>query len=223
VSDDVYPYPDRAAAGRALASRLMADYGDRHDVLVLALPRGGVPVGFEVARALGAPLDVFLVRKLGLPSQPELAMGAIAMGGTRVLNPAVVSALRVPRDVVEAVTRQESRELERRARAYRGDRPLPDLREKTVILVDDGLATGSTMQAAAVALREGEPAAVVVAVPVGSRSAIEALSDVADEVVCAEVPEPFVAVGQGYEDFTQTTDAEVSDLLRRSAQARARS
>jgi predicted phosphoribosyltransferase len=220
VTEGDYPFPDRAAAGRALARRLVERFGGRDDVLVLALPRGGVPVGFEVARALGAPLDVFLVRKLGVPGQPELAMGAIALGGTRVLNPEVVAALRISSHDVEAVTREEAREIERRARAYRDDRPVPDVAGKTVVLVDDGLATGSTMQAAAVALREAGPAAIVAAVPVGSQTACAALSDVADEVVCAEVPEPFYAVGQGYRDFTQTTDEEVRDLLLQASGAR---
>jgi predicted phosphoribosyltransferase len=220
VRREHHPFADRADAGRALGRRLLPEYGGRKDVLVLALPRGGVPVGLEVARALGAPLDVWLVRKLGAPGQPELAMGAIASGGTRVLNPEVLAALDVSRDDVDRVTREEQAELERRATAYRGDRPPPDVRDRTVVLVDDGLATGATMQAAAVALRAADPAAIVVAVPVGSRSACEALSDVADDLVCVALPEPFRAVGEAYLDFSPTTDDEVREALRRAAGAR---
>jgi predicted phosphoribosyltransferase len=211
-------YRDRFEAGRALAAHLEA-YAGRPDVLVLALPRGGVPVGYEVARALQAPLDVFLVRKLGLPGQPELAMGAIATGGVRVLNEEVVRALGVPDEVIDAVAEEEQQELERRAREYRGDRPPPDVRGRIVILVDDGLATGSTMRAAVAALRRQGPARIVVAVPVGAAETCAEMQAEADEAVCAHTPEPFYAVGLWYEDFTQTTDEEVHDLLQRAAEA----
>ena len=187
---------------------------------MLALPRGGVPVAYEVARALDAPLDVFVVRKLGLPGQEELAMGAVATGGVRVLNEQLVRALRIPDDVIEAVTASERAELERRERLYRGDRPPLDVRGRTVILVDDGLATGATMQAAIQALRPQQPARIVVAVPTAAWETCEALKVQADEVVCAVTPDPFYAVGMWYEDFSQTTDDEVRALLARSAESR---
>jgi predicted phosphoribosyltransferase len=206
------PFRDRTDAGQRLAAKLAA-YADRPDVLVLALPRGGVPVGFEVARALHVPLDVFLVRKLGLPQQPELAMGAIASGGIRVLNDDVVRRLRIPDEVIDAVAEEELQELERRERRYRGSRPAPDIRGKAIILVDDGLATGSTMRAAVAALREQQPARIVVAVPVGAAETCAAMRDDADEVICARTPEPFYAVGLWYQNFAQTTDAEVRGLL----------
>ena len=209
-------FRDRFDAGRALAAKL-ARYANRPDVLVLALPRGGVPVGFEVARALNAPLDVFLVRKLGVPGREELAMGAIATGGVRVLNEEVVGALGIPDEEIEAVAAEEQEELERRAREYRGDRSPPDVRGKTVILVDDGLATGSTMRAAVAALRRQGPARIVLAVPVAAASACESFHGQVDQVICAMTPEPFVAVGLWYEDFSPTTDAEVRDLLARAA------
>src|SRR4051794_35756455 len=208
-------FRDRAQAGRQLAARLTA-YAGRPDVLVLALPRGGVPVGYEVARALRAPLDVFLVRKLGVPGQEELAMGAIASGGVRVLNEEVVRTLGIPDEVVDAVAAQEQRELERRDRLYRGKRPAPQVEGRTVILVDDGLATGSTMRAAVAALRRQRPARIVVAVPVGAPQTCEDFQYEADEAVCARTPEPFHAVGAWYEDFSQTTDEEVRDLLGRA-------
>jgi putative phosphoribosyl transferase len=209
-------FADRAEAGRFLASKL-TQYADRQDVIVLALPRGGVPVAFEVARALHAPLDVFLVRKLGLPGHEELAMGAIASGGARVLNENVVRALRIPENVIEAVAAAEQRELERRERIYREDRPPPNLRGRTVILVDDGLATGSTMRAAVLALRQQGAARIVVAVPVGAPETCAEFQREADEVICARTPEPFYAVGLWYGDFSQTTDEEVRDLLERAA------
>jgi predicted phosphoribosyltransferase len=199
-----------------LAQRLSA-YAGRGDVLVLALPRGGVPVAYEVAQALEAPLDVFVVRKLGVPGYEELAMGAIASGGVCVLNDDVVHALRIPRRIIEAVAAHELRELSRRERAYRGDRPAPDVRGRTVILVDDGLATGSTMSAAVGALRRLGPARIVVAVPTAAPSTCDELRHEADECVCEITPVPFYAVGIWYEDFSQTTDQEVRDLLARSA------
>ena len=210
------PFRDRRDAGRLLAARLAA-YAKRPDVLVLALPRGGVPVAFEVAQALGAPLDVFLVRKLGVPGYEELAMGAVATGGVRVLNDAIVGGLGIPARVIDAVAAREQEELARRERLYRGDRPPPDVRGRTVILVDDGLATGATMQTAVKALRAQQPGRVVVAVPIASPETCDALSGEVDDIVCAVTPEPFYAVGAWYEDFSQTTDDEVRELLARSA------
>jgi putative phosphoribosyl transferase len=210
-------FRDRTDAGRALARRLR-HYAQRPDVLVLALPRGGVPVAYEVARALDAPLDVFLVRKLGVPGQEELAMGAIATGGVRVLNDEVVLALQIPEEIIDSVADTEWRELERRERAYRDDRPLPELRGRTVILIDDGLATGTTMRAAVAALRQLGPKRIVVAVPLAAVSSCEDFRDLVDEVVCVQTPEPFYAVGSWYEDFTQTSDAEVHALLEHAAQ-----
>jgi putative phosphoribosyl transferase len=210
-------FRDRAEAGRLLATKLAA-YAGRPDVLVLALPRGGVPVAFEVARALGAPLDLFLVRKLGLPGFPELAMGAIATGGVLVLNEDVVRATGVPEEAIAAVAAKERRELERRERAYRGDRPPRDVRGQTAILVDDGLATGASMRAAVQALRRLGPARVVVAVPVGAPPTCAEFQEEADEAICARTPEPFYGVGRWYEDFSQTTDEEVRDLLRRATE-----
>jgi predicted phosphoribosyltransferase len=210
------PFRDRTDAGQILAGEL-APYTGRDDVLVLALPRGGVPVAHEVARALEAPLDVFLVRKLGVPGHEELAMGAIASGGVCVLNPDVVQSLRISAEVLETAIAAELRELERRERAYRGDRPAPQVQGRTVILVDDGLATGSTMRAAVTALRRLGPARIVVAVPTASPVTCEELRHEADDCVCTLTPEPFHAVGLWYEDFSQTTDEEVQDLLERSA------
>ena len=211
------PFRDRGEAGRLLATQLAA-YAGRPDMLVLALPRGGVPVGFEVARALGAPLDVFVVRKLGVPGHEELAMGAIATGGVRILNEELVRALGIPDHLIEAVAATEQEELARRERLYRGNRPPPDVRGRTVILVDDGLATGATMQAAINALRQQQPARIVVAVPIAAPETCDHLKTEADDVVCAVTPEPFYAVGLWYEDFSQTTDDEVRDLLARSVQ-----
>lgn len=209
-------FRDRADAGRQLAAKLK-DYQGRRDLLVLALPRGGVPVGFEVAQMLGAPLDVFLVRKLGVPGHEELAMGAVASGGVKVLNPDVVDTLGIPPDVINAVAVKEQAELERRERAYRGDRPAPDVRGKTVILVDDGLATGSTMRAAATALRQRGPARLVVGVPAAARQVCDEFRDEVDEIICAITPEPFYAVGVWYQDFSQTSDKKVRELLARAA------
>jgi putative phosphoribosyl transferase len=211
-------FRDRHDAGRRLASELRA-YANRADVIVLALPRGGVPVGHEVASALGAPLDVFVVRKLGVPWQEELAMGAIASGGVRVLDHDLIRMARVSDADVARVTAAEQAELERREHQYRDDRPFPDLRGKTVILVDDGLATGSTMRAAVMALRQEGPARIVVAVPVAAPETCNAFRQIADEIICAETPEPFQAVGIWYDDFSQTTDEEVHELLARARQA----
>jgi putative phosphoribosyl transferase len=209
-------FRDRDEAGRLLAARL-AGYADRPDVLVLALPRGGVPIGYEVARALHVPLDVFIVRKLGVPGHEEFAMGAVASGGVRVINDQVVKALRIPDYVIDAVAQWEQQEVERRERLYRGNRPPPDVHGKTVILVDDGLATGSTMLAAVEALRRLGPARIIVAVPVASPDTCELLKEKVDEVVCAVTPEPFYAVGLWYEDFSQVSDEEVRELLQQSA------
>jgi predicted phosphoribosyltransferase len=217
-------FRDRLEAGRRLAQKL-SDYAGKPDVVVLALPRGGVPVAAEVARALDAPLDIFLVRKLGLPGQEELAMGAIASGGSRVLNTSLLRRLHVSPEIVDAVAMRERRELDRREREYRGSHPPPPVRGQTVILVDDGLATGASMHAAVAALRAQEPARIVVAVPVGAPSTCEDLRQIADDVVCAETPEPFAAVGQWYDDFSQTSDEEVRQLLeasRRPSRSRAR-
>jgi predicted phosphoribosyltransferase len=208
-------FRDRREAGRTLADRL-SSFAGRDDVVVLALPRGGVPVGFEVARALGAELDVFVVRKLGLPGHPELAMGAIASGDVRVLNEDVLESYPIPTTAIDVVTRTERVELERRERAYRDGRPLAAIDGRMVILVDDGLATGSTMRAAVLAVRRLHPARVVVAVPVGAWQTCEALREVADDVVCPFTPEPFIAVGLWYADFSQTTDDEVRQLLART-------
>jgi predicted phosphoribosyltransferase len=211
-------FRDRREAGRVLAAQLGA-YANRPDVLVLALPRGGVPVAAEVARALGAPLDVFVVRKLGVPRHEEFALGAIATGGVRVLNEDVVRALQIPDRVIDAVAAKEQAELARRERAYRGDRPPLDVRGRTVILVDDGLATGATMHAAIRALRQQQPARIVVAVPTASPETCHELKKEVDEVICATTPDPFYAVGLWYEDFSQTTDEEVRELLAQSTGA----
>jgi putative phosphoribosyl transferase len=210
-----YPFRNRTEAGRVLADELKR-YANRDDLIVLALPRGGVPVAFEVAHALHAPLDVFVVRKLGVPGHEELAMGAIASGGVLVIEPSVVEDLSIPMEVVLDVAAREEQERLRREREYRGDRPGPDVRGRTVILVDDGLATGSTMRAAVAALRKLQPAKIVVAVPVAVRSTCEELAEEVDEVVCARTPEPFYGVGEWYADFSQTTDEEVRDLLARA-------
>jgi putative phosphoribosyl transferase len=210
------PFFNRQDAGRQLADQLR-DLAGRTNLIVLALPRGGVPVGAEVAEALGAPLDVFVVRKLGVPGHEEFAMGAVASGGVRVLNQETVRALRIPRHVFDAVSAGEQRELERREREYRLGRPFPDLRGTTVILVDDGVATGSTMLAAIYALREHHPGAIIAAAPVMSREAQHELMRAADRCEAVAVPELFRAVGQWYRDFEQTSDQEVRALLRRAA------
>jgi predicted phosphoribosyltransferase len=205
-------FRDRAEAGRLLGERLGA-FAGRGDVVVLALPRGGVPVAREVARSLGAPLDVFLVRKLGLPGQPELAMGAIASGGTRVLNEELVRELRLDDALIERVAVREEAELVRREQAYRGERPAPDLRGRTVVLVDDGLATGATMRAAVAAVRSREPQRVVVAVPTAPPHALHELRSEVDELVWVIAPDPFHAVGLWYDDFSQLSDEDVRRAL----------
>jgi putative phosphoribosyl transferase len=208
-------YKNRIDAGRQLATKLKK-HADKPDVVVLALPRGGVPVGYEVARALRAPLDVFLVRKLGVPGREELAMGAIATGGVRVINEDVVDELRIPATWIDMAAGDEMPELRRREQAYRDGRPFPDVNNKIVILVDDGLATGATMRAAVAALRRMGPSQIVVAVPVGAPQTCDEFRDVADEVVCDQQPDPFWAVGSWYRDFEQTTDDEVRQLLARA-------
>jgi putative phosphoribosyl transferase len=210
-------FRDRTEAGKLLAAKL-GRYSNRTDVLVLALPRGGVPVAFEVARALNAPLDLFLVRKLGVPGHEELAMGAIASGGGRVLNDEVVAHLQISDDLINAVVAEEELELERRERAYRGDRLMPAVDGRTVILIDDGVATGSTMRAAVAALRQKSPAHLVVAVPTAAASTASELRAEVDDFVAVIEPEEFFSVGQWYENFSQTTDAEVRALLERAAQ-----
>jgi predicted phosphoribosyltransferase len=210
------PYRDRTEAGRVLAGALRG-YAGRDDVVVLALPRGGVPVAYEVAMELGAPLDLMLVRKLGFPGREELAIGAVASGGVRVLNPETAGYLSP--EVIERITGRELAELARRQRRYRGDKPLPELGGRTIILIDDGLATGSTMRAAVAALRQLGPESIVVAVPVAPPSTIEELRPVVDDIVCPRTPELFFAIGQWYLDFTQTSDEEVVELLQRVDEA----
>jgi putative phosphoribosyl transferase len=211
------PFSNRAEAGQLLAARFSALAG-REEVIVLALPRGGVPIGYEVANALGVALDVFVVRKLGVPGHEELAMGAIASGDVQLLNHEVVDALGIPGAVIDQVAQRERAELERRERLYRGSRPPVPLTNKTVILVDDGLATGSTMRAAIAAVRRHQPASIVVGVPVGAPSTCDEIARDADEVVCLRRPEPFVAVGLWYRDFSETSDADVRALLGRNEQ-----
>lgn len=212
-------YRDRKEAGQRLAERLL-DYRDRSDVVVLGLPRGGVVIASEIARRLHAPLDVFVVRKLGVPGQEELAMGAIASGGVRVLNSAVVDVCGIPASVIEEVTEQERRELERRERLYRGVRPPIAIEGRTVILVDDGIATGATMRAAVAALRRLKPARIIVAAPTAAPQACELLSKEADEVICDIMPDPFYSVGLWYDDFTQNSDEEIRELLEHAAASR---
>jgi putative phosphoribosyl transferase len=210
-------FKNRADAGRKLAAKLTR-YADREDVLVLALPRGGVPVAYEVAKELKAPLDVFLVRKLGVPGHEELAMGAIASGGVRVINEELINYLGIPDDVIDAIAAVEQRELERRAVAYRDDRPPPEVKDRIVILIDDGLATGSTMRAAAASLRLQKPRRIVVAVPVSSPETCNEFRSEVDEIVCAVTPQHFQGVGLWYDDFSQTSDDEVRELLKRVVQ-----
>jgi len=205
-------FQDRRDAGRQLAARL-EDFANRSDLVVLALPRGGVPVAFEVARALDAPLDIFVVRKLGVPGHEELAMGALASGEVRVLDEHLIELLGLSDADVSKVTERARAELKRREALYRGNRSPPEVRGKTVMLIDDGLATGATMKAAIAALKQKEPKAVIVAVPVAALETCETLRDMADEVICAYQPEPFIAVGRWYRDFSQTTDEEVHSLL----------
>lgn len=220
VPASFHRFTDRRAAGRALAWS-MSHYAERPALQVLALPRGGVPVAYEVARALLAPLDVLLVRKLGVPGQVELAMGAIAEGGVRVLNHEIIAELRIPAYVIEDVAALEQVEIERRARSYRGQRPPPKLRDKTVIIVDDGLATGATMHAAVDFVRLQHPRWVAVAVPVASKESVQILRSVADDVVAVLVVEPFYALSYWYNDFRQTSDDEVRHLLQAAQSDRA--
>ena len=212
-----HAFPNRAEAGRLLAEKLVK-YAGRDDVIVLGLPRGGVPVAFEVAQRLGAPFDVFIVRKLGVPGFEELAAGAIASGGVRVLNEDVTRAIPHADEMIEAVTVRETAELERREQIYREGRPSPELRDRTVILVDDGLATGATMRAAVKALRQRGVAQIVVAVPVGPPDTCREIEQEADETICLSTPPFFQAVGQYYEDFSQTSDEDVRELLSQAAQ-----
>jgi predicted phosphoribosyltransferase len=206
------PFKDRRDAGRKLAQKLTA-YAGQTNLLILALPRGGLPVAYEVALALNAPLDIFIVRKLGLPERAELAIGAIASGGVRVLNRDIIRALSIPDEVINFVAKRELEELQRREKLYRGDRPAPDVRDRIIILIDDGLATGASMRAAVSGLRAQHPAKIIVAVPAAAEEACEAFRAEVDEVVCAITPEPFYGVGRWYEDFSQTTDEEVRMLL----------
>jgi predicted phosphoribosyltransferase len=205
-------FKDRRDAGRKLAEEL-SGYAGRSDVIVLALPRGGVPVAFEVAKTLGAPLDIFIVRKLGLPGHEELAIGAIASGGVRVLNTDIVQTLKIPPKVIDMVAERELHELERREQVYRGDRPGPEVHGRIVILIDDGLATGASMRAAVAGLRALDPAQIVVAVPTAAPETCAALEAEVDQIICAMTPEPFYGVGRWYEDFSQTTDEEVRVFL----------
>ena len=211
-------FQNRREAGKRLAS-LLYEYAGVQDVLVLGLPRGGVPVAYEVARALHAPLDVFVVRKLGVPGQEELAFGAIATGGVRILNPYVMKQARITDDELETVANAEAEELARREQAFRGGRSAPQIRGRTVILIDDGLATGATMRAAVMALRQQNPARIVVGVPAASPETCAEFQDEVDDIVCAVTPDPFYSVGSWYDDFTQTTDEEVHALLKRVSQS----
>lgn len=214
-----WQFSNRSEAGHYLAEKLL-HYANRNDVLVLALPRGGVPVAAEIAAALDAPLDIFLVRKLGAPIYEELAMGAIASGGVRVLNEDVIRQLGITQAMIEAATREQEAELARREQRYRGDRPMPGIEGRIIVLVDDGLATGATMRAAVQALRQRQPAKIIVAVPVGAAETCAQFETEADEVVCAHRPENFGAVGAWYADFGQVTDEEVSALLEHHAHER---
>jgi putative phosphoribosyl transferase len=210
-------FRNRTEAGQRLAAKLGA-YAHRSDVLVLALPRGGVPVAYEIARALAAPLDIIIVRKLGVPYEPELAMGAIASGGVRVLNTDIIASLDIPADVVESVTAAEQRELERRERAYRGERPAPVIRGRTVILVDDGIATGATIRAAVGALRQQQPARIIIAAPVAAAVTCDDLRPLVDELVCVLTPDALFGIGYWYDQFPQLSDDELRALLARAWQ-----
>ncbi len=209
-------FTNRVEAGRMLARRLI-EYANRTDVIVLALPRGGVPIAYEVVKQLQIPLDIFLVRKLGVPWQEELAMGAIASGGVRILNEDLFRVLQLPASVIEEVTMKERQELARRERLYRGDKPFPNLKGRAVIVIDDGIATGSSMRAAVVALRQHQPERIIVATPVGAISTCNNLGKIANEVICLLTPEPLNSIGEWYEDFEQVTDNEVRDLLEQAA------
>lgn len=212
IEGETKPFKDRRDAGRKLAQKLTA-YAGQPNLLVLSLPRGGVPVAYEVARTLNAPLDICIVRKLGLPGQEELALGAIASGGVRELNLDIVRTLNIPDEVINLVAKRELQELQRREKLYRGDRPPPEVRDRRIILIDDGLATGASMRAAIAGLRLQHPARIVIAVPVAAQEVCEAFRSEVDEIVCAITPEPFYGVGRWYEDFSQTTDEEVRILL----------
>ncbi len=209
-------FKDRRFAGQVLARELTA-YANRPDVLVLGIPRGGVPVAFEVAKALNAPLDILVVRKLGVPDQEELAMGAIASGGVRIINEYIISLVKISNEVIARVAAQEEQELERREQLYRPNRPFPDLQGRTVILVDDGLATGATMWAAVLAVRKQQPAQIAIAVPVAAPETCQELETEVDKIICVSTPSPFHSVGLWYKDFPQTTDEEVRDLLAKVA------
>lgn len=210
-------FKDRRDAGRVLAQALSA-YVGRSDVILFALPRGGVPVAYEVALALNAPLDIFIVRKLGLPGHEELAMGAIASGGIRVLNEDIIHALHIPEEMINLVAEQEFKEMRRREQSYRGQRSPLDAHDKTVILIDDGLATGASMRAAVIGVRTQNPARIVIAVPTASPETCSAFEFKVDEIVCSMTPEPFLGVGKWYEDFSQVTDEEVRRLLEKANQ-----
>jgi putative phosphoribosyl transferase len=212
-------FRNRTEAGQRLAAEL-DQYANRPDALVLALPRGGVPVGFEIAQALNLPLDIYLVRKLGVPEQPELAMGAIAPGNIMVLNNDVLRSFRISRQTLLEVAAQERQELERRLQAYRGDRPALPVRGKLVILVDDGIATSSTLRAAIIGLNQQHPQAIVVAAPVGAVATCKALKQTVADAICLSMPEPLNSIGLWYKDFSQTSDAEVCQLLERAAEQR---
>jgi|SRR5215207_5793075 len=207
------PFRDRRDAGKKLAQKLSA-YADRPNVLVLALPRGGVPVAYEIALALRVPLDIFIVRKLGMPGREELAIGALASGGIRVLNGDIIRMMSIPEEVINFVVKRELQELQRREKLYRGDRPAPEVRDRTVIIVDDGLATGASMRAAVEGVRAQHPDRIVVAVPVAASETRAALEPEVDEIICAMTPEPFYGVSRWYENFSQVTDEEVRSLLQ---------
>ncbi len=214
-------FKDRVDAGKKLAKEL-SKYANRSDVLILALPRGGVPVAFEVAKELNVELDIFIVRKLGVPGNEELAMGAIASDDVRVLNEDVISSFQIPDRVIAVVAANELREIERRERAYRKNRPKPEIGGKTVILIDDGLATGATMRAAVEALKTKSPAKIIVAVPTAAADTCMFFKERVDEVICVATPEPFYGVGAWYGDFSQTTDEEVCELLDKAANLRSK-